>query len=253
MKRLLTALALAALPLPALAQGTDMTDLNAAERDAFRAEVRAYLLENPEVLLEAIDRLEQRQAEQQQASDASLIATNAEAIFADGHSWVGGNPDGDIALVEFLDYRCGYCRRAYDEVMSLVDTDGDIRFIVKEFPILGEESVAASRMAIATKMVAGDEAYYRVHDALMTFNGRITENSLTRLAEQLDLDADAIIDRMDSPEITEIIEENRALAQRLQITGTPTFVLEDQMLRGYVPLEQMTMMVDRVRDAAPAE
>ncbi|HKL55919.1 MAG TPA: DsbA family protein [Roseovarius sp.] len=242
----LTALAaVAALALPA--QAFDLQDMSAAERDAFRAEIRTYLLENPEVIMEAVAVLEQRQAEEQARGDSDMIKANAGALFDDGHSWVGGNPDGDITLVEFMDYRCGYCKRAFPEVESLIEADGNIRIIIKEFPILGEQSVLASRFAIATLQVAGDEGYKQVHDALMTFRGEISQPALERLAEGFGLDAEAITARMDSDAVTEVINENRALGQRLNITGTPSFVMEDQMLRGYVPLDAMQQIADDIR------
>ncbi|MCZ0813959.1 MAG: DsbA family protein [Pseudomonadota bacterium] len=242
----LTALAaVAALALPA--QAFDLQDMSDAERDAFRAEIRTYLLENPEVIMEAVAVLEQRQAEEQARGDSDMIKAHAGALFDDGHSWVGGNPDGDITLVEFMDYRCGYCKRAFPEVESLIEADGNIRLIVKEFPILGEQSVLASRFAIATQQVAGDDAYKQVHDALMTFRGDISQPALDRLAEGFGLDAGAITAQMDSDAVTEVITKNRELGQRLNITGTPSFVMEDQMLRGYVPLDAMQQIADDIR------
>lgn len=236
-----------ALSFAAPAMATDIVDMSEAERTAFRQEVRAYLLDNPEVLMEAIAILEQRQEQAAAVQDEQLVKASAKDIFEDGHSWVGGNPEGDITLVEFSDYRCTYCRKAHPEVEELLKSDGNIRFILKEFPILGEQSELSSRFAIATKQVAGDEAYKKAHDALITLRGNATVQSLEKLAERLDLDADAILARMTSPEVDEVIQKNRALAQRLGITGTPTFVLESSMLRGYVPLDGMRQLVKQAR------
>jgi protein-disulfide isomerase len=222
-----------------------MTD---AERTAFRAEVRAYLLENPEVLQEAISVLQQREQQAQVTTDQQLATTYANELFNDRHSFVGGNPTGDITIVEFLDYRCGYCKRAYPEIEALLASDANIRFIVKEYPILGEQSVLASRFAVATQLVAGDDAYKAVHDTLMEFRGDITQASMTRLAEILELDAEAIIAQMDSDAVTNIIAENRQLGEQMQISGTPTFVIEDQMLRGYVPVDAMAAIVADLRE-----
>ncbi|WP_368183771.1 DsbA family protein [Aestuariibius sp. HNIBRBA575] len=229
------------------ASATDLDALSDAERDAFRAEVRAYLLDNPEVLMEAIDVLESRQADAQANVDVNLARANADALFDDGFSWEGGNPDGDITIVEFLDYRCGYCKRAHPEVAELVSSDGNIRVIVKEFPILGEQSMLASQFALAAQIVEGNEGYKLASDALMTMRGEISGDSLTRLAEALGFDSEAILDEMTSDEVGKIIEENRLLAQRLQISGTPTFVFQDQMLRGYVPLDGMRNVVRDLR------
>ena len=246
LNRLTAPLALSlALALPATAM--DLGKLTDEERALFRAEVRAYLLEHPQVIMEAVDQLQRREAEAQAQADVMLVTNNAAEIFDDGYSFVGGNPEGDITLVEFLDYRCGYCKRAFGEVETLLETDGNIRLIVKEFPILGEESVLASRFAVATKQVAGGEAYKALHDALMTFNGTVSLTSLRRLAEGLEIDADAVEARMGSEEVTEEITRTRALAEKLGISGTPTFVMQDELLRGYVPLDQMRALVEDKR------
>lgn len=239
-------LACLTLPLPAVA--LDLETMSDEERALFRSEVRSYLMENPEVIMEAVQALEDRQAEAQAQADLTLVSDNAEAIFDDGYSFVGGNPDGDITIVEFMDYRCGYCKRAFGEVEKLLESDGNIRFIVKEFPILGEQSVMASRFAIAAKQLEGAEAYKSLHDALMAFNGDITLPALRRLSATYGLDADAIEARMNDDTVTEEITRTRALAQELRITGTPTFVMHDEMLRGYLPYDRMRAMLDEKRD-----
>lgn len=238
------ALALGSLP----AQAFDLGAMTAEERAAFGAEVRAYLMEHPEVILEAVNLLEQQQAADEANRDVAMVAANLEELYNDGYSWVGGNPEGDITLVEFMDYRCGYCRKAAPEVAKLLQADGNIRLIVKEFPILGEASVFASRFAVATKQVAGDEAYEQVHDALIEISSELNEVTLRRLAEGLSLDADAILAAMDSDAVTDELRRTRALAQNLAISGTPTFVLGNQLLRGYLPADQMKILVDEQRE-----
>ena len=198
--------------------------------------------------MEAVGQLQKREAEAQAQADFTLVSANADAIFNDGFSYVGGNPEGDFTIVEFMDYRCSYCKKAFPEVEKLIKGDGNIRFIVKEMPILGEQSMLGARFAIATKVVAGDEAYKSMHDALMSFNGDITPTSLKRLAESFGLDPAAITEKMNSPEVTDAIEKTRALADAMQITGTPTFVMQDEMLRGYVPYDQMKAIVKEKRD-----
>ena len=236
-------IALAAL-IATPAAAFDMAKMSDAERQAFRAEVRAYLLDNPEVLAEAIDELQKRQAEAAAKGDVDMVKANAEDIFNDGHSFVGGNPDGGLTVVEFIDYRCGYCKKAHAEVAELIASDGDIRYIVKEFPILGEESVMASRFAIAALQTLGPEAYEKINAGFYeTFRGAVTPDSLAAFAADLGLDGPAILAGMDAPEVTKVIEENHLLAERLQISGTPTFVMGEQMLRGYAPLATMRAIV----------
>ncbi|WP_083100771.1 DsbA family protein [Pseudophaeobacter leonis] len=241
-----TALALVLGTLPA--QAFDLGAMSEDERTAFGAEVRAYLMENPEVILEAVNLLEQQQVEAESLRDEDLVAANLEALHNDGFSWVGGNPYGDITLVEFMDYRCGYCRKSAPEVAKLLQEDGNIRLIVKEFPILGEASVFASRFAVATKQLAGDDAYEQVHDALMEMGGEPNEVTMRRLAEGLSLDGDAILAAMDSDAVTDELRSTRALAQELAISGTPTFVLGNQLLRGYLPADQLKIIVEEQRE-----
>ena len=140
-------LAFALMALPA--HGFDIQSMTDAERAAFGDAVRAYLLAHPEILVDVGQALQAKQDAEQAKGDAAMIAANAAEIFADANSYVGGNPEGDITLVEFLDYRCAYCRKAHGDVAELVSSDGNIRYLVKEFPILGDQSVVASRFAIA--------------------------------------------------------------------------------------------------------
>ena len=245
----LTALALC-LTAPA-AHAFDIKAMTAEERENFRSEIRSYLLENPEVLMEAIAVLEERRAAEAAAQEGELLEEYQAAIFDDGYSWIGGNPDGDVTIVEFLDYRCGYCKRAHPEVQTLLSEDGNIRIIVKEFPILGPESELASRYAIATKRVEGDEAYAAVHDALMLWDGPINEAALGRVAREAGLsDHAAIMAEMGSEEIGGIIANNRMLGQALNIQGTPSFIMGDTFVRGYVNLEQMQGIVESLRAEA---
>jgi protein-disulfide isomerase len=247
--RLMTpALLLAALPVAAAAE-PDPQAMSPEARAAFRAEVRAYLLEYPELLTEMVAILEARQREQAAALDGARIAAQAEALFEDGFSYVGGDPGGDVTLVAFLDYQCGYCKRAHAEVAELVGGDGGVRWIVKELPILGPASEHAARATTATLIVAGPEAYGRVHDGLMRLDGPVTETSVAATLAAAGVDAGAVAARMHDPEVTRRLDATRALAAELEIQGTPTFVLRDRMLRGYVPLAAMQGIVAELRAA----
>jgi len=226
---------------------TSTPEIGQLDDSAFGARVRNYLMANPEVIFEAAAVMEQRQQDMQSANDGDLIEQHSEALFDDGTSWVGGNLDGDVTIVEFMDYRCGYCRRAFPEVEELIASDGNIRIIIKEFPILGEQSTIAAQFAIAAQQKLGDDAYKALHDAMMTYKGDMAVPALTRLAEALELDAAAIVDHMDSDEVAKVINDNRALGQAMQISGTPSFIMHDQVVRGYVPLEGMQDIVKDIR------
>ncbi|NGM47616.1 DsbA family protein [Rhodobacter sp. SGA-6-6] len=243
--RLPLALAATLTALPALAGG--LGEMTEAERAAFREEVRAYLLENPEVIVEAMTELQVREDMAAADRDLQLMEANRDAIYHSPDDWVGGNPDGDITVVEFMDYRCGYCRKAYEEVEELVGSDGNIRFVLKEFPILGEESLLSSQFAISVRMLYGDAAYKKAHDALVTLRGEANAETLGRLATELGHDPAAVTAKMGSEEVQAVIVANHDLATALEINGTPTFVIDRTMVRGYVPLDGMRQIVEGQR------
>ena len=247
MKTTLLAASFLALAAALPAQAFDLTAMSEGERAAFRTEVRAYLMDNPEVLMEAIDVLQKKQQQEEVNADIAMLGDNHDAIFNDANSWAGGNLDGDITVVEFTDYRCGYCRKAHEEVSELVKSDGNIRFVVKEYPILGEQSLISSRFAIAVRQIAGDDSYYKAHEALITLRGDATPESLGALAVELGLDKAEVLAKMDTPEVTAVIDANHALGTTMDINGTPTFVIKGTMVRGYVPLDGMRQIIEEQR------
>lgn len=242
MSRLALGLALGLAALPVQAQ--EMTE---AERLILRAEIRAYLLENPEVLVEAMGVLQEREDTAALERDKFLVAEQSDTLFVSESDWVGGNPDGDITLVEFMDYRCSYCRKAYEEVDALIAADGNIRFVVKEFPILGDASLLSSQFAISVLQLHGAEAYATVHDELIALRGEPTPETLSRLATDLGLDPEPIIARMASDDVRLVIEANYALAETMEVTGTPAFITQAGVMRGYAPLATMQEFVAEAR------
>ena len=228
-------------------QAAGLENMTDAEREAFRAEVRAYLLDNPEVILEAIQVLEQQQAQGEAQSDRELVQTNFGELTRDGFSWVGGNPDGAITIVEFSDYRCSFCKRAHPEVIALLAANDDVRFVLKEFPILGPDSTLASKAAISVLINQGDDTYEAFHDLLMEHNGAVNVKTLSRLVIEAGGDADLMVAHMDDPVVEQIIAKNHALASRMKISGTPSFLIGTEMLRGFAPASAMQNFVDRAR------
>ena len=254
MRTMMTALPLiAALAAPAAA--LDLAAMTDDEKAAFGEAVKGYLMENPQVLVEAIGVLEERQLAQQVEDDKVIVATNAEDLFADGHSWIGGNPEGDVTVVEFVDYKCTYCKKAHDEVAKLVEEDGNIRLILKDFPILGAQSELGARFAVAVKQIHGDAAYKKVHDALIALRGDISMDSLSALAKDQGHDPEPLLKRMNEEAVTAVLRSNRQLAERMHVQGTPAFAIgadedgkmQGQLLRGYLPLEGMQAAVAETR------
>jgi protein-disulfide isomerase len=225
-----------------------LSDMSEADRAALRTEIRAYLLENPEVLMEAIQILEARRAEDARRNDSELIAAHRGPLFDDPGSWVGGNPDGDVTLVEFADYQCGYCKRAHPELKELLERDTNVRFIVKEFPVLGPNSVTAARIATAALDIDPSK-YGALHDALMTFEGTLSEDTAYQIAAHVGYDVSKLKERAGSADIEARIADNYALANAMGLRGTPSFVLSDRIIRGYVPLDELLAAVEEVRTA----
>lgn len=240
---LLTGLLTASTPALAL----DLNAMSVQEKDQFGQQVREYLLQNPDIIMEVFSILEQRQQQDELEQDALLITSNLEEIQNDGFSWEGGNPDGDITLVEFLDYKCAYCRKAHGEVANLIKADGNIRLVVKEYPILSEDSYELSRAAIATLQSLGPDAYKKMYNQFIEHDGPVNDQVIAFLAKKVGLDGQVIITQMAEASVDEQIKRTRALGEALNVSGTPTFIFNDQIVRGYVPESAMKDIVAELR------
>lgn len=217
--------------------------LNANQQDEVRKLVRETLLSNPEILVEAMNILQTRQEQariEQQRGALSQLASNIEGPLTP----IGGNPDGDVTMIEFFDYQCGYCKKAFPGVMQVINEDKNIRYIFKEFAILGPESEIAARVALA----AGKQGkYMEFHVAMMTVRGRLNEGKILKTAESLGLDMDQLKTDMQSNEVNAEISSTREIAQRLGITGTPAFIIGDQIIPGAVPPQALKDAVEKNR------
>lgn len=248
MRRPTLALCLAALAAPAALPALAQEALTAEQQAAVDARVRDYILAHPEIILQALQALETRREDERAREDAALVAANADALFDDGYSHVFGPEDADVTIVEFADYRCGYCKAAHPQIAELLATDPGLRVIHKELPILGPDSVIAARVAMAA--LAIDPARYeRLSDAMMRWRGALDEPAVFRMAAEAGLEEAALRRAMEAPAIAEGIRATYALAQALKIEGTPSFVVGDRILRGYVQIEQMRALVEEARRA----
>jgi protein-disulfide isomerase len=240
---LIAALITAGSPVFAL----DLDAMTPVEKEQFGQQVREYLLENPEIMIEVFSILEQRQQAAETKDDAALIANYIDEIQNDGYSWVGGNPDGDITMVEFMDYKCGYCRKAHKDVADIVKSDGNIKLVIKEYPILGEDSYNLSRAAIATLHSLGPDAYKKMYDQFIEHNGPVTNSAIEFLAKKVGLDGAVIIAQLDQTTVNQQIRKTRQLGETLKITGTPAFIINDQIVRGYIPRDAMKQVIAELR------
>ena len=206
--------------------------------------VREYLLENPEVIFEAVQRHRAKQQRRQAERDRTAVRQHAKALLTDPDSFVGGNPDGDVTLVEFFDYHCGYCKQFAPVLASIMKQDPKLRVVYKEFPVLGEDSFRGAQAALAAR----NQGYYlEFHDALMKVRGTLTEEVLMKVAGSVGLDTGRLKRDMETPKVLNVIGNNHRLAEALAIDGTPTLIVGDEIVRGAIPIEQLTALIAQAR------
>ncbi len=230
--------------LAAAAAPVCAADFSADDRGAIEKIVREYLITHPEVLVEAMQALETRQQAATEVKTRAALKENRDEIFNDFASPVGGNPKGDVTVVEFFDYNCGYCKAVHNDALKLVKDDGRIRYVYKEFPILGPGSVTAAKAALAAR---AQGKYVEAHNALMGHRGRLDDSTILRLVGELGLNMDKLKADMESAAVTRTVEKNLALADKLGVRGTPAFVIGDALSPGAIKLDEMKRMVAEAR------
>jgi protein-disulfide isomerase len=206
--------------------------------------VEEYLMNNGKVIMDSVDAY-QRKAVNERSAEG--IKNNRDALFNDKDAPFLGNEKGDVVVVEFFDYNCGYCKRVLPEVQKLVEGDKNVKVVFIDFPILGPTSETAARWAMAAHK---QDKYFEFHRRLMEHQGQISDDALRDVAKEAGLDVDAAAKIIDSSEITMHIEKNRKLGQDVGVNGTPAFVIDDQLFPGAVPLEQLKAAVDAQRAKA---
>lgn len=237
------ALVLVSVMSPLHANEPSTTTANAESQEQFGAKVREYLLANPEVIAETLRILVQRQQSFQDNARKAALEANRAFLFDDPDAPIGGNPQGDVTIVEFFDYQCPHCNRAFSTIKSLLNGDPKIKIVYRELPVLGAASIIASRLALAAHRQG---RYLDVHKAL--FTEPVTDDAAAiSLGAKLGLDGDKLKRDMSSPEVLSIIVRLQEVAQHLGISGTPAFVIGDRILPGAVDLETLRRLVAEVR------
>ncbi|MEM7694986.1 MAG: DsbA family protein [Pseudomonadota bacterium] len=216
------------------------------DRAAVETIVREYLLENPQVLEQAFTKLQEvRQAEEAAARVASLEDFR-DALFNNAGDPYLGNPDGDVTLVEFFDYNCGFCRRAMEDKLRLVESDPNLKIVLKEFPVLGQASMEAAAISIVVNE-NHPERYGEFHTALMASEGRVDGAAALRVVDALDLPRADIEAATQSPRVREVVEGSYEIAQALGLSGTPSYVVGDSIEFGAVGYDMLKARVNRAR------
>ncbi|WP_437360869.1 DsbA family protein [Inquilinus limosus] len=218
--------------------------IDPAQKDAIEQIVRDYIRAHPEIVVEALDAYQAKKEEQERAGQAKMLTSRADEIFRSPSSPVIGNPQGDVTLVEFFDYQCGYCKRSQPDLERLVKEDSGLRVVLKEFPILGPASVTAARASLAAQKQG---KYLDFHTKLMAFKGQLTDQAIFDTAKQVGLDLDKLKQDMNDPSVAAELRANMDLAEALGVQGTPAFVINDQIIPGAVGFDALKSQVDKDR------
>ena len=220
------------------------------ETTQIEAIVRNYLLKNPEIMIEVQTALETKRNDESRVAQSKVIRESGSAIFNSTDDAVLGNPNGDVTVVEFFDYNCGYCRRALGDMQALVKTDANVRFVLKELPILGPDSVKAHFVAQSFKRMF-PEKYGEFHVALLS-SGHADEDSAVALGVSLGADEAKLRAGLEHKEVAAMFAKNNELATGLNITGTPSYVIKDEVVPGALGLEVLSEKVANVRQCQKA-
>lgn len=243
-------LAVAAFGLGALpAQAQTFSD---DQRKAVVELVRETLLKNPELIQEALVELERRNQLAQVEAQRNALAAEKASLTDPATSVLAGNLQGDVTIVEFMDYNCGFCKRAMEDVRTLAKDDPKLKIVIKDFPILGPDSVEASRVAIAAKAQFQGQKYWEFHLKLMGTKGRINGAKALEVAKEAGADIERIRKDMEAPATRAVIEQTVALGDRLGLTGTPAFIVGDEVVFGAVGVPALKQKIEAVRKCGKA-
>jgi protein-disulfide isomerase len=242
----LPALALSlALPaaLPAQAQS-----FSADQREEIGHIVKDYLVAHPEVIQDVMAELEKRQQSAEAEKHRAAVVENKATIFTSPHQVVLGNPQGNVTMVEFFDYNCGFCKRALGDMLDLIKSDSNLKFVLKEFPVLGEGSVEAARVAVAARMQdTTGKKYIEFHQKLLGSRGAADKMRALAVAKEVGFDMARIEKDMGSDEVKKTIEENMKLAEALGVIGTPNYVVGEEVVRGAVGIDALPAKINAER------
>ena len=232
---------------PALAQ-----DFSNAQKKQVETIIRDYLLTNPEILRDAYAALEAKQARAEAEQRAGALKTYGDLLTKSPYQAVVGNPNGKVTLVEFFDYNCGYCKQALPDLTRLIKEDGDLRVVLKDFPVLGPGSVEAAQIAIAVKKQLQGEKFWAFHVKLLGTRGQVGKAQALAAARDSGADMERLAKDIEGPEIQATLQESAKLADALNLTGTPTYVVGDEVVVGAVGYGQIKGRLDNIRKCGKA-
>ena len=240
---LVFALTASNLHLPLVAWSAEPTG-EPVTKQALERMIEQYIRSHPEVIEQSLQALENKRAAEEQQRQRAALATHQQELLNDPASPVSGNPAGDVTVVEFFDYRCGYCKKAASALTQLQQSDARVRVVYKDFPILGEISELAAKAALASNLQGKHRAF---HEALLAAKDDLTRERLFRIAQEAGLDVNRLDQDMTRPEWQPLIDRNRALAKTLGISGTPAFIVGNDLVPGALDLKTLQELVAHTR------
>jgi protein-disulfide isomerase len=240
---LATVLAFAALPAAAQ-DASQAPGMSLDQKGQIEKIVHDYLIAHPEVIKEAIVALQAKEEAEKADTQSQAVSANKGAIFSDAATPVAGNPIGDVTLVEFFDYHCPYCKAVAEPLAQLLKEDKGVRLVLKEFPILGDDSKLAAKAALAS---AAQGKYWEFHQALLEHRGPFDTDIINAIAGKVGLDSKKLLADMADAKTQPLIDSNRKLADSLDIGATPTFIIGDQVVEGAIPLDQIRALIKKAR------
>lgn len=229
--------------VPAVAES-----FSADQREEIGKIIKDYLLTHPEVMQDVMAELEKRQQAAETEKHRTAIVENKASLFSSPHQVVLGNPQGSVTMVEFFDYNCGYCKRAMSDMLDLIKSDGNLKFVLKEFPVLGEGSVEAARVAVAARMQdSTGKKYIEFHQKLLGGRGGADKTRALAVAKEVGFDMPRLERDMGSDEVKKTIDENMKLAEALGVNGTPSYVVGQEVVVGAVGLDALREKISAER------
>ncbi|MCC3247323.1 DsbA family protein [Methylocystis sp. WRRC1] len=223
------------------------SEFSPAQKTVIEKIVHDYLVTNPEVIKEAIEELEKRQKVAEAASRERAVTEQKDKLFNSPNQAVVGNPNGDVTLVEFFDYNCGYCKQSLATVAKLIEGDPKLRVVLKDFAILGPDSVETAQIATAARQQLSPEKFWEFHKKLLSTRGHIGKQQALAAAKEVGADMDRLEKDMAKPETQAALKEVVALAEQMRFDGTPSWVVGSEAFVGGLPYNQIKTKIDNVR------
>ena len=223
------------------------SDFNNAKKNEINKLIKNYIVDNPEIIIEAIEIFQKKQSFNAIKKEKEIINSLSSELYNDPNSYFFGNENSELNIVEFIDYNCGYCKKNHEVMMNIIDANNDIKYIIKELPILGESSLLASKFAINIYLVDGPKIYEKFYDKLMRHNSQLNFEILNKIAKKVGSSIKDFNSQLNVDSVNSVILKNLTLADKLSMDGTPTFIIEENSFRGFISFDQHQEIIDNLR------